>query len=556
MNRAGLLSGPLLFIAYLASSGAIEHSFLAQTQSPKPDARTEREKVDQETVRLGTALVTVSVGIFDKKGQPVSHLTQEQFQVFEDDERQNIAFFGVQDSPISFGLLLDHSQSMGQAGKLQQAQAAALAFLRAGNPQNEALGLVFNNTPELLFDFTSDYQKIEASFNRLTPEGGTALYDAIISGLQKIERGRHRRRALVVITDGRDEHSQHTLAELLVRAQEAEVQIYSIGFFGPMEGEVYQTSGPKVMLVDGREVDNPRVVFTRLAEETGAKSFFPRSAAEMEKAIVEIATHLRRQYELGYYPLNENDSDRYRRIAVKVSGKDSKEWQVRARQGYRLRATGRQTFGENARTTMNDWKPLNEVNTVGPPVYIEKFDNPESGWPNNEESFYKKGKYNVLGSRVLPVGDFAYADFEASVDVESLQPTEPTRGGASQNPASSDLKTLPSFGLVFRINPDGYYLFVIAPARNGQFGFYRMVKVAAGQQTDLIPWRKETAIKFVNSLKVRCVGPQIDLYINTLRIGSLKDGTHSQGRLGFRLAGRRAVFDNVHVKTTGSGLKY
>jgi Ca-activated chloride channel family protein len=237
----------LLLFAYW---DGVKWSF-ARINSQKP-SKTNPE--DQETLRINTALVTLSLGVNDKKGRPLANLKKESFEVFEDGRLQTIEFFGQEDQPISFGLLLDRSRSMSESAKAQNAKAVAISFLRAGNPLNEAFCLVFNESPSLVADFTSDYAKIESNLAGLQAEGGTALYDAIIEGLEKLARAKHRRRALVVITDGRDQHSKHSLADLVKRAQQSDAQIYTVGFFSPAESEVYKDEGQRVKMAANRKM--------------------------------------------------------------------------------------------------------------------------------------------------------------------------------------------------------------------------------------------------------------------------------------------------------------
>src|SRR5262245_31414410 len=173
----------------------------------------------------------------------MTNLKKESFEVFEDGRLQTIEFFGKEDQPISFGLLLDCSRSMSESSKDENAKAVAVSFLRAGNPQNEAFCVAFNESASLVADFTSDYAKIESNLGGIQAEGGTELYAAIIEGLEKLALAKHRRRALVVITDGRDQHSKHSLADLVKRAQQTDAQIYTVGFFGAAESEVYKDEG-------------------------------------------------------------------------------------------------------------------------------------------------------------------------------------------------------------------------------------------------------------------------------------------------------------------------
>ena len=538
----------------LASTNGGEPA-LVQTKPQKPSKTNPEEP---ETLRINTALVTLSAGVADNKGRPISDLTPESFAVYEDGQLQTIEFFGQEDQPISFGLLLDRSQSMGETGKLENAKAVALSFLRAGNPQNEAFCLAFNEAPALITDFTSDYPKIEARLAQIGHDGGTALYDAIIEGLERLARARHRRRALVVITDGRDQHSRHSLAGLVRRAQQSDAQIYTVGFFSPVEAEAYRAEKRTVTLADGKEVDNPRFVFKTLADETGAETFFPKSAKEFADTIAQIAASLRRQYTIAYYPANQSNDDRYRQIEVKLRGEGSGQWQVQTRRGYRLaepisnapvvEAAPPVTADATNRISVPMTPPrgLEPEEKIAPAVYRETFDQPSSQWPQNEKSYIRKGKYYLTGEHVIPAAPYVYADFEASVSVEAIG--GPRDAGQRSSLGMTDVGTLTAAGLSFRINENGYYTLLIAPLPNGKEGLYKLFKVSGGRQTDLINWRKDSAITFRNQVKVRCAGSRIEIYVNQLRITAVNDDSHKEGRVSLVLSDGDAAFDDLLIR--------
>ena len=535
----------------LVSSGL--GAVFAQTESQKPSGTSPEEPAP---LRINTAMVTLSVGVSDGKGRPVANLTKESFEIFEDGERQKIEFFGEEDQPISFGLLLDRSLSMNDSAKIEKAKAVAISFLRAGNPQSEAYCLTFNESASLVADFTSDYAKIESGLGGVQPEGGTALYDAIIEGLEKLERARHRRRALIVITDGRDQDSKHSLADLVKRAQQSDAQVYTVGFYSPVESKAYKSQGRKVKLSDGTETDNPRFVFKTLADETGAETFFPKSAKEFDEAIARIAASLRRQYTLAYYPTKPGPDDSYRRIMVKVKG-DPVE--VKTRQGYRLSQplTAVETAGN--RSAAGGKKPAAATNPprrriqppeeLAPPFLREKFDEASYSpvkWPQNGNCSVKKGKLYMEEDCVVPVGKFIYGDFEAAVTATFISRPQMPAGGASPG-----LVALPTIGLSFRVNENGYYRLLIAPPREGGIGsggFYKLLKIAGGEQTELTPWRKDSAIAMRNLIELRCAGPRTDIHINNLRVGAINDGSHKSGSINLVFSGEAGTFDDLVIK--------
>jgi Ca-activated chloride channel family protein len=527
-------------------------SALAQTESQKPSGTGPEE---QASLRINTAMVTLSVGVNDKKGQPIASLTKEGFEIFEDGKPQTIEFFGEEDQPISFGLLIDCSHSMNESAKIENAKAVAISFLRAGNPQNEAFCLAFNESPFLVADFTSDYAQIESSLAGIQSEGGTALYDAIIEGLEKLSRTKHRRRALVVITDGRDQDSKQTLADLVKRAQQSDAQIYTVGFYSPVESQAYKYEGRKVRLSDGREVDNPRFVFKTLAEETGAETFFPKSANEFAEAIARIAASLRRQYTLAYYPTNSNSNDAYRRIVVKVKGDHGA---IKTRQGYRLsgpllsavkKEEARRVSGQTPPAASASPKAVQPVENLGPPFLRENFDDLSVSlvkWPQSGNCSVRDGKLYVAEDCAVPIGDFIYSDFQAALTATFLaRPKRPA--GAS----STGVDGLPMIGLSFRINENGGYKLLIAPPTEGGVGsggFYKLLKIGGGEQTELSGWRKSTAISMRNLIELRCAGSKFEIYVNNLPLGSLNDSAYKRGSISLVFSGESGMFENLAIK--------
>jgi Ca-activated chloride channel homolog len=542
----------------LVSSDGGESAF-AQTESQKLSGTSPEE---QTPMRINTALATLSVGVNDKKGRPVTNLTKESFEIFEDGKLQTIGFFGREDQPISFGLLLDRSRSMNESAKIENAKAVAVSFLRAGNPQNEAFCLAFNESPSLVADFTPEYAKIESSLAGIQSGGGTALYDAIIEGLEKLARAKHRRRALVVITDGRDQHSKYSLADLVKRAQQSDAQIYAVGFFSQVESEAYKDEGHRVKLADGKEVDNPRYVFKTLADETGAETFFPKSAKEFAEAIARIAASLRRQYTLAYYPTDQSSYDNYRRITVKVKGDHG---EIKTRKGYRLSepivsaaaetAEARPTSGQPPAAAITHPKGIQPVEELPPPILQEKFDNPSGSlvkWPQSGNCSVKKGKLYVAEYCVVPVGTFIYDDFEATATATFIiSPQRSVGSGATSTPGSISLPasiSLPMIGLQFRINENGYYTLLLAPATGVSGGLYKLFKIADGKQMEITGWRRDAAIGMRNQVKLRCDGSKMEIYVNNLRLDTLKDDSHKRGTISLVFSGEAGMFDDLTVK--------
>lgn len=290
------------------------------------------ERMPQKTtLRVSVSLVTVGVRVVDSKGREVPSLPASDFSLYEDGVAQRIEFFSSEEQPISLCILLDRSDSMGQAGKFDRAKTAAQLLVDTCSRESEYLFMAFDgNVPAA--EFTLDREQITSDVAGSSLGRGTSLYDAVMAALKICRNAQHGRQALVVITDGADQNSTHTLNELIYALQESYAQLYTIGYFSSTEDDIYRKSGPRVMLENGQLIDNPRTVFERLAKESGAKAFYPRTDKELRSVAEQISKDLRTQYTLAYYPSNTAQDGRYRQIKVKVRGGFS----VRARQGYVL----------------------------------------------------------------------------------------------------------------------------------------------------------------------------------------------------------------------------
>jgi Ca-activated chloride channel family protein len=224
---------------------------------------------------------------------------------------------------------------MEEGDKLAHAKMAAIHLARSGHRENEFLFVPFDHRVEAGDEFTSERKKIEMAIIATGLGGGTSLYDATLTTLERFSKARHPRQALVVISDGADEHSLRNLADLIRGVQASQVQLFLIGYFSQREGTLFRRSPDTFVITDGvtsKMVDNPWVVFRRLAGETGAAAFFPQTDDELKGAAEAITEDLKHQYTIAYYPSGATPQEKYRSIQVKVRGRGLR---VRARQGYR-----------------------------------------------------------------------------------------------------------------------------------------------------------------------------------------------------------------------------
>lgn len=280
------------------------------------------------TIKVDVDLVTLTATVLDRKGQFASDLQKEDFVIYEEGVPQEIAVFQKQDVPVSVGIVFDTSGSM--VDKIDEVRDAVIHLIETTNPEDDIFVMQFSAEVYLVQDFTGDRQILRSAIGRLRPQGATALYDAIVRALQQVQRGRHKKKALLVITDGNDTSSEIDLERAVDIALKSEVLIYFLGIghgergiFGHVEGAFKDTVDVDVL----RTFSNLTGGKTHLVE--GAH--YKRGVDQIDLACQQVSEELRRQYTLGYYPTNHNKDGSYRRIRVEAKRRDFK---VRTRDGY------------------------------------------------------------------------------------------------------------------------------------------------------------------------------------------------------------------------------
>jgi Ca-activated chloride channel family protein len=295
----------------------------------KPELESKSPQGDkQKEFRIGVNvdLVVIHTSVTDKGGLFVTGLKRENFKLFEDNIAQSIQSFSQEDVPISLGIVIDTSGSM--RDKIDRVNKAALAFIKASNPDDEEFLIGFNSEVELLEDFTSDLDMITDTLNNTIVTGGTALYDAIYLATQKAQSGSKPKKAIIVITDGEDRDSYYKLDEMVAKVQESDVQIYSIGFLNaaPEKGLFGRWSKS--------EPEKAQDALQRISEETGAKAFFPKDISEIDKIVSQVAHELRSQYSISYTSSNSARDGTWRRVKVSLDIPIASSLHVRYRSGY------------------------------------------------------------------------------------------------------------------------------------------------------------------------------------------------------------------------------
>ena len=285
---------------------------LSQSQQSPPS-----EGARSSTISVESALVALPVRVTDANGNVVPGLTQEAFTVFEDGRLQKLTLFQQEDAPVTVGLVVDHSRSMGP--KLPEVAAAVSAFAHSSNSQDEMFVVDFNDDVWLQMlggrPFTNDPRELEKAVAIVSARGRTALYDAVAEGLNHLRFGHCEKKALIIVSDGGDNASHQKFSQVLALAQQSQVVIYSI-----------------VLQGDGQE-ENPGVL-RRLSKSTGGIAYFPSSAETIASISALIARDLRDQYTLGFAPEKQGSDASFRKIQVKVAAPGRSKLRVRYRPGY------------------------------------------------------------------------------------------------------------------------------------------------------------------------------------------------------------------------------
>ena len=254
-------------------------------------------------IRLNTDLVLVPVTVTDPMNRLVTGLEQEDFQVFENNNRQKITSFASEDAPVSIGIIFDLSGSM--TSKLVRAKESILQFIKTANPEDEFFVIGFNDRPELIEDFTSSVEDIQARLATVHSGHRTALLDAIYYGIAKMRDAKHQRKALLVVSDGGDNRSRFTEGEVRAKVRESDVQIYAMGIFDPYAPTPEERMGPELL--------------ANLCEESGGRMYPVDDVDELSDIAEKISTELRNQYVIGYRPKDLARDGKWRKLRVKVT---------------------------------------------------------------------------------------------------------------------------------------------------------------------------------------------------------------------------------------------
>ena len=291
-----------------------------QTPTPAPQPQTQGREA-QETEIINTDLITLTVTVTDTYGRYVSGLDKKAFKVFEDKVEQEIEYFSDDDAPVSVGVIFDVSGSM-SGDKIRKAREALSRFIETSHGSDEYFLIAFNSRAQLLMDKTRDGDAVLNKLTFVETRANTALYDACYLGVEKVTRGAHQKRAILLISDGQDNNSRYTFSEVRRLLKESDVVLYSVGILGGNDpGSSLGMEG--------------QAILEELSAVSGGKAFFPNTSAEMDELFERIALELRHQYSIGYRPKNFALDGKWRKLKVKVTPpRGLPRLFVRSREGY------------------------------------------------------------------------------------------------------------------------------------------------------------------------------------------------------------------------------
>jgi Ca-activated chloride channel homolog len=281
-------------IATLRAKSAQPTPATALTLRQEPDSK-QAQKNPQDKIVINTKLVNLTVSVNDRLGRFVAGLEKEDFEIFDDNIKQDIAFFSDDDAPISLGIVYDVSASMGNFSS--RSLSMLRSFFDNSHEEDEFYVYAFNNRVQLVQDFTS---LPEALLNRVAfikAKGNTALFDATYAAVEKVREGRHHKKVILIFSDGEENSSRYSGRELQNLLKENDVQIYAIGM---------------------SEFSGGAGTLKFIAEPTGGQALFPFDYASAEVVYTRLALMLRRQYVIGFYPSNVTSGTAWHKLHVQI----------------------------------------------------------------------------------------------------------------------------------------------------------------------------------------------------------------------------------------------
>ena len=296
-----------LRVSALVVFGLLATTAFNQTQGPvqPPKESPEPQIKPGQGIKVDVSMTLANVTVTDPLDRLVTGLEKEHFRVFEDGTEQEVLTLSSEDVPVSIGLVFDMSGSM--SDKVEKARQAAVQFMRTANPLDQFFLVSFNDRAELTSGFTSSVDELQNRMMFTASRGRTALLDAVYLGLSQMRGAHNGKRALLLISDGGDNHSRYNESDVKNYLKEADCQLYAIGIFDPIG---IRSRTPE-------ELEGPSLL-SEMTEMTGGRVFPVGNLGELPDIAAKIGMELRNQYVLGYKSSNPRHNGSWRKIKVKV----------------------------------------------------------------------------------------------------------------------------------------------------------------------------------------------------------------------------------------------
>jgi Ca-activated chloride channel family protein len=316
----GGLSRALLILAFalvysshgIAQWNANEVHVLPRSTAVPPPSVT-------PTLHTNVDMVLVDVTVLDHAGRAVSGLASSSFTLLDDNRLQTVRYLSNADEPLSLVIVLDASASM--APRVEDERKALSQLVSTSNPQDDVSLIVVHDKPQEALRFQDSIDKFQEAINAIRADGQTALWDAMYLGLREPKDSRYPRKAMIVISDGGDNHSRYSESELRSLLKEADVQVYAVGLFNRYASRREEKVGP--------------LQLDEVTSLTGGRVISVGNAAELSRAVTQISHELRNQYVLGYYPNHRSSDGGWRKITVQLAGSAAhQKFRLYARRGY------------------------------------------------------------------------------------------------------------------------------------------------------------------------------------------------------------------------------
>ncbi|HKW17699.1 MAG TPA: VWA domain-containing protein [Terriglobales bacterium] len=307
--------------AFSQDSDVTDIHLAPRVEAPKPQENALEKSLGLRApmIKSKVDLVLVPVTVTDPMNRLVTGLDKENFQVFEGKEQQEVRNFSSEDAPVSLGIIFDMSGSM--SSKIERAREAVGEFFKTANPQDEFFLIAFADKPQEVSDFTQSVDDLQGKLIYTVPKGRTALLDAIYLGISKMRQAKYPKKALLIISDGGDNHSRYTEGEIKSLVKEADVMIYSIGIYDHYFQTEEERLGPALL--------------SDISDLSGGRAFTIDNPNDLADVATKIGIELRNQYVLGYRPKNPGHDGKWHKIKVKLlPPKGLPPLHVYARTGY------------------------------------------------------------------------------------------------------------------------------------------------------------------------------------------------------------------------------